>query len=114
MKNVLFHIDEMSKWDMVIRNVQNMIAFYEENETQFNIEVVANGEAVSEYKKMTSSHKQSFELLINSNVTLVACNNALIGLSIQKEEIFDFVAVVPAGVVELVEKQQEGYSYIKP
>jgi intracellular sulfur oxidation DsrE/DsrF family protein len=114
MQNVIFHVDEMLKWGMVLRNVQNMITYYTQNEIQFHIEVVANGEAVAEYKKLGSKHSQTFNMLANNNVVFVACNNALVGLAIEREELFDFIAVVPAGVVELVEKQQQGYSYIKP
>ncbi|HHY41379.1 MAG TPA: hypothetical protein GX514_00790, partial [Thermoanaerobacterales bacterium] len=41
-------------------------------------------------------------------------NNALAAHGIQKENIIEFVDVVPAGVLELVKKQNEGYAYIKP
>lgn len=43
----------------------------------------------------------------------VACNNALKAFNMKKEDINSFVDIVPAGVLELVEKM-EGYSYIKP
>ena len=47
-------------------------------------------------------------------VKFVACNNALNIFDIKKENVIHFVGIVPAGVVELVKKQREGYAYIKP
>jgi uncharacterized protein len=34
--------------------------------------------------------------------------------NIEKNNITNFVNIVPAGVLELVERQSEGYAYIKP
>lgn len=35
-------------------------------------------------------------------------------MNITKEQIASFVTIVPAGVLELAEKQAQGYAYIKP
>ena len=77
---VLFHIDELNKWDMTVANVKNMINFSKENEEKIQIEVVANGEAVFRFKRnedANSKYALEFENLVNNNVKIVACNNAL-------------------------------------
>ena len=51
---------------------------------------------------------------LSKEVVISVCNNALKGNNITVDDLFDFVTVVPAGVVELAEKQFEGYAYIKP
>jgi hypothetical protein len=45
---------------------------------------------------------------------MCACNNLLIGVNIQRSELLPFVNVVPIGVKELIEKQLDGFAYIKP
>jgi intracellular sulfur oxidation DsrE/DsrF family protein len=54
------------------------------------------------------------EVLSQKGVTFAACSNALLSMGLSKEEIFPFVKIVPVGVRELINKQQEGYAYIKP
>ena len=114
MRKAIFHVDEIEKWNMVIHNVQNMLNFYTQNEQSYHIEILANGPAVKEYKMEGANHGKDLASLSGDHVILKACNNALKSLKISHEDLFDFVMVVPAGVVELVEKQDEGYAYIKP
>ncbi|WP_346936522.1 DsrE family protein [Clostridium sp.] len=114
---ILFHIDELNKWDITIGNIKNVIKFSKENKEEAKIEVVANGEAVFRFKENENANSQyfpEFEYLDKEGVKVVACNNALSKFYISKEEIFSFIEVVSAGVVEIVKKQEEGYAYIKP
>ena len=107
----LFHIDEMEKWSLLLINVRNTLIYC--GDENVDIEVVANSEAVDGYKPdFELAHvitKQS-----SRGVKFVACKNALDAHKMGKEDILNFVQVVPASIVEIVEKQQEGYGYIKP
>ncbi|MBU5583354.1 DsrE family protein, partial [Enterococcus sp. S181_ASV_20] len=47
-------------------------------------------------------------------VTFHACNNAMRANQITKEQLPENVVVVPAGVLDLIELQAQGYAYIKP
>lgn len=44
---VIFHIDENNKWNLLLRNVSNLINA--KNSDQVDIEVLANAEAVKYY-----------------------------------------------------------------
>lgn len=114
MRNVLVHIDEREKWPMVISNVHNMLNYYAKTNESCHIEIVANGQAVLDYKTDAVKDKEALALLAKEHVILMACNNALTGLNVKADELLDFITVIPAGVVELVEKQYEGYAYLKP
>ena len=48
------------------------------------------------------------------HVTFTACNNALAANHLTAADIYQFITIVPAGVVELAQKQTEGFAYIKP
>ncbi len=54
------------------------------------------------------------EELNKKGVVFSACNNALKGNNINPENIGEFVKIIPAGVIEIAEKQMEGYAYIRP
>lgn len=106
---VIFHIDEMDKWDFTIGNVKNFILA----RPDAKVEVLANGEAVKAYS-LNGTYIDKVEDLVKLGVEFYACNNALNLFKINLEEISNQIGVVPAGVVYLAEKQMEGYSYIRP
>ncbi|MFT8313008.1 MAG: DsrE family protein [Clostridium sp.] len=114
-RKVIFHIDELNKWKLLLGNINNLINALQ-NEI-YNIEVVANAEAVKLYDFNNNFSSEEFHVmedLSHKKVKFVACNNALKSYGIQRENLMAFVLVVPAGILELIDKQKEGYAYIKP
>lgn len=111
---VIFHIDENNKWNLLLKNVSNLLNAIDSEKV--HIEVLANSEAVKYYdiSQDLNTDIETMENLYKKGVKFVACNNALSAYDIKKENIIEFVDVVPTGVLELVKKQNEGYAYIKP
>lgn len=113
---VLYHIDAESKWHMVLENVKNMIKYGKENNTAFEIEIVANGIAVvGLIQEVAQKSKWYLEMdeLYKEQVTFAVCENALKKYNPSHALLCTFATVVPAGVVEIVKKHEEGYAYIK-
>ena len=112
---VIFHVDERNKWGMVLANISNMIDYYRNSGEAYEIEAVANGEAVADYvPSKENPYQEQMNGLAAAGVTFAACGNALRGQQIPESELPGFVTVVPAGVVELAGKQAEGFAYIRP
>lgn len=111
---VIFHIDEIQKWKLLLGNVGNLLNGLDDE--NLYIEVLANSEAVKYYNinQDLNADTNTMESLNRKGVKFVACNNALTAYNIKKDNLIHFVDIVPAGVVELVKKQNEGYAYIKP
>lgn len=111
---VIFHIDEINKWKLLLGNVSNLLNGID-NEKLY-VEVLANSEAVKYYDINQDSYTDinTMESLNKKGVKFVACNNALMAYDIKKDNISHFIDIVPAGVVELVKRQSEGYVYVKP
>ena len=109
---VIFHVDELDKWELLLKNVSNLLDVIDVNE--YNIEVLANSEAVKFYDSNFNSDISVIENLNSNGVKFVACNNALIANKIKSEDLIYVIEVVPVGVLELINKQSEGYAYIKP
>ena len=111
---VIFHIDELNKWKLLLANANNLLNAIDNK--KYHVVVLANAEAVKYYDPAQNldTDINTLKLLNNKGIEFVACNNALMANHMEKTNIIPFVNIVPAGVVELVDKQNEGYAYIKP
>jgi len=102
---VIFHIDEFEKWKLTLANVKNFL----KEEADARIEVLANADAVKAF-----TDEEMLKEMLDLNAEFVACGNALKAHDIDKNTLNENIKVVPAGVVELAKKQEEGFSYIRP
>lgn len=111
---VIFHIDEISKWELLLGNVTNLLAAAEG--IKIEIEVLANAQAVKYYdpSQQLNPDIETMKILHQKGVRFVACNKALNANNVNKDNLLEFTEVVPAGIFELIQKQNEGYVYIKP
>ena len=103
---VILHVNEKDRWDMAIGNIHNLLKL----DPELVIEMLVHGEAISK----SIGIYDDLEDLSRKGVKFAACNNTMKKMNLDKNEMCDFVTVVPAGVMELVKKQNEGYSYVKP
>lgn len=114
---VLYHIDDDSRWNMVLENVKNMLSYSQKNHVTVQMEVVANGLAViglTEHTAQKSNRWAMMNEFAKSGVVFAACNNSLNKFNLQPKDMSSFVKVVPAGVVEIAQEVSEGFVYIKP
>ena len=107
--------------NLVLNNVSNLAEYYNSKGEDVQIEVVAYGpglymlrEDKSPVKDRIKSIKQSS---FPSTVNFSACGNTKKGM--EKAEghsvqIIPQASVVPAGVVRLSERQEQGWSYLRP
>lgn len=110
---VIFHIDESSKWELTLKNAANLMPLIDMEASQ--IEILANAEAVQDFRnKEANPYGEAMLRLSKQGVYFAACNNALKGMGIPPEQLMPFVHVVLAGVLELMQRQAQGYAYIKP
>ena len=94
----------------VIRQVNNVL----KASPQSKIEVVFYGKAVyALVKDKTTVQDKIDDLVNNKHVIIAACNNSLIRLNISRNELITSAIVVPVAILELSDKQQKGWSYIK-
>jgi uncharacterized protein len=109
----VFHIDEISKWELLLGNVSNLIRATEIE--AYQVEVLANSEAVRNYIRNEQNKNLAKMLeLAQQGIHFAACNNSLKKMGIDPLRLLPFVHIVPVGVLELIQKQAEGYAYIKP
>ena len=49
-----------------------------------------------------------------AKIMIVACENTMRSAKLTKEDMLPNTSYVPAGVVEIIKKEREGYAYIRP
>ncbi|ANI89280.1 hypothetical protein A9P82_08245 [Arachidicoccus ginsenosidimutans] len=77
------------------------------------IELIAFADGVTAYLK-TSPYEQALKDLVMKGVIVAQCANTLKEKHISRDKIYDFVGVVPSGNGELIIRQAEGWSIVKP
>ena len=112
--DLCIHLDvnEAGMLGFALTNIANYMAALP-GET-YKVRLVANGPAVQLFRRETCPHAQRIAELAAAGVTFALCANALRVFSVAKEELLPACEVVPAGMVELVRLQREGYAYIRP
>ena len=99
------------KWQLALNNAHNIQEDLGKN--QVEIEIVTYGPGLG-MLKLDSAIAGGVVEAIGSGVEVVACENTMTNQKIPKEDIISKVGFVKAGVVELMHKQEMGYSYIRP
>lgn len=77
------------------------------------LHVVVYNKGVNLLLPEKSVNLRQLEELANRGITFVICENSMKPRKLTKDHFPDFVGFVPAGIAEVIKKQEEGYSYIK-
>jgi uncharacterized protein len=59
-------------------------------------------------------YEAALKALVEKGVIVAQCNNSLNERKINRDQIYDFIAVVPSGNGELIIRQAEGWAIVKP
>ena len=88
--------NDPAKWNLALNNARNIQSDLGAKNVQ--IEIVAYGPGLNMVKAGS----------------VVACENTMAAQKVTRGEILPGVNYVGAGVVEIMKRQQEGWSYIRP
>jgi uncharacterized protein len=114
MKNrVVFQVSDADpkKWTLALNNARNVQADLGKDNVE--IEIVAYGPGIGMLKG-DSEVKARVEEAAAANIKLVACQNTMTSQKLAKSDMLNNISYAPAGVVEIMRRQQEGFVYIKP
>ena len=97
-------------WKLTLGNIRNLIAALPVDSTE--VEVVAYGPGISFVRKGSSADAE-IQALEAKHVRFVACENSMRMQKITLAYLVTGVSSVPWGIVEVVTKQEHGWTYIK-
>jgi uncharacterized protein len=117
------HVDQNDPqvMNLALNNATNVIEYYRSRKEDVDVDIVTYGPGLHMLRADTSPVKDRLkrlkELAFPGNVQFSACTNTKQGM--EKTEgkevpILSEATLVPSGVVQLMELQEKGWSYIRP
>lgn len=112
-KGVVIQVSEAdpAKWEMALINARNVRKAY--GDKPIDVEIVAYGPGLKMFHNNSQVAVQ-LEAARKNGVKLLACGNTMSMTHTTRDELNRAVEVVPAGIVEIMERQQDGYAYVRP
>ena len=97
-------------WKMLMNNIKNLKATWED---KVAIEVVVNGPGINFLTKEKATQSDRIIYFKSQGVAFMACENTMKERNISKESIIPEAGFVKSAVVEIIQKQEQGWTYIK-
>ena len=110
---VVFHVTENNpeKWNIVLNNVGNIQK--DLGKQNVTVEVVTHGPGI-EMLKADSKVADRLAQALDNNVVLDACENTMRNAHVTRADMYAGVSFVPSGVTHILERQSEGWLYLRP
>jgi len=102
---------EAAKWGLALNNARNLQAALGARNVE--IEIVAYGPGIG-MLKLDSAVGDRVHDALGAGVKIVACENTMQAQKLAKSDMLEGIGYVEAGVVEIMARQQQGWSYLRP
>jgi intracellular sulfur oxidation DsrE/DsrF family protein len=119
---VAMHVDQSDPEvvNLVLNNAKNVIEHYQSRDENIVVEIVAYSAGLHMLRSDTSQVKDRIKEMVgqySTRIKFAACNNTMQGMEKREGHAISIIPeaiVVSSGVVELVELQEQGWSYVRP
>lgn len=110
---VVFQVSDAdpAKWNLALNNARNVQK--DLGADKVSLEIVAYGPGIG-MLKMDSTVGSRVSEALASGMSVVACENTMNAQKLSRADMLTSIGYVPAGVVQLMQRQQQGYAYIRP
>ncbi len=103
--------NDEGKWNLALNNAKNLqSAFGKDN---IDIEIVVYGPGIGMLKAESTVGNRISDAG-TTGVKVVACENTMKAQKLKKDDMLASIGYVPGGVVEIMERQKQGWAYIRP
>ena len=102
---------DQGKWKLALNNAKNIQT--DLGAPNVDIEIVTYGPGI-DMLKLDSPVGGRIGEATTAGVKVVACENTMRGQKLSRADMLNGISYVPAGVVELMSRQQQGWAYIRP
>jgi intracellular sulfur oxidation DsrE/DsrF family protein len=107
--------------NLALNNASNVIDYYRGRNEDVEVEIVTYGPGLHMLRSDTSPVKDRIRRMAEGSfpakVTFAACNNTKQGMEKREGHAITIIpqaTIVPSGVVQLMELQEQGWSYVRP
>jgi hypothetical protein len=102
---------DASKWNLALNNARNLQS--DLGESNVEIEIVAYGPGIG-MLKLDSPVGNRIGEARDAGVKVMACENTMKAQKLVRADMLNGIGYVGAGVVEIMQRQQEGWAYLRP
>jgi len=102
---------DQGKWNLALNNAKNIQT--DLGAANVDIEIVTYGPGI-DMLKLDSPVGGRIGEATTAGVKVIACENTMRGQKLTRSDMLNGIGYVPAGVVELMSRQQQGWAYIRP
>ena len=99
-------------WEGVLGNVENLRKALGPDQTE--VEVVAHGKGLGFVLATNTGLRERMRELSEAGVVFAACENTMRKKGVTTDELLSLASTVDSGVAEVVRRQEQGWSYVKP
>jgi uncharacterized protein len=103
--------DSQKTWNQALNVVKNIQDAY--GKDKVNVEVVAFGLGAG-MLKLDSPLANRIDDTLASGAMVLMCENTMRGQKLTKDDMHPKIGYVKAGVIEIIEKQKQGWAVIRP
>lgn len=103
--------NDPAKWNLALNNARNLQA--DLGAKNVEMEIVAYGPGIGMLKGDSVVGNRIGEA-VGNGVKVIACENTMRSQKLQKADMLNGIDYVQAGVVEIMQKQQQGWAYLRP
>jgi uncharacterized protein len=103
--------NDPAKWNLALNNAENLQQAY--GKDKVDVEIVAYGPGLNMFKA-ESKVAARLDAALDHSVELLACGTTMKKMKITKEGLHPGTKVVPGGIVHIIQRQDEGWNYIRP
>ena len=100
-----------AKWNLALNNARNLQT--DLGAPNVDVEIVAYGPGIG-MLKLDSTVGGRVDEATAAGVKVFACENTMKGQKLSRADMLNGIGYVPAGVVELMSRQQQGWAYLRP
>jgi hypothetical protein len=100
-----------ARWNLALNNVRNLQD--ELGAANVTVEIVAYDPGIAMLKFDAPTNSRISEAIKNG-VAVQACENTMRNQKLVRADMHPNVTYVPAGVVQIIQRQQQGWAYLRP
>jgi len=103
--------NDEAKWNLALNNAKNLQAAL--GAKNVDVEIVAYGPGIGMLKAESTVGNRILDAGA-TGVKVIACENTMKAQKLGRDDMLAGIIYVPSGVVQIMERQQQGWGYIRP
>ena len=103
--------DSPKTWNQALNNAANVQKELGRENVDIRIVVYGNGIGML---KLDSEVAGRVKQAVDGGIAVVACENTMKGRKITRADMLPYSGYVKAGIVDIMQRQRDGYVYVRP